>query len=321
MTDTRLEGLKAFVSRDLGHSCRRFEALGGDASLRRYFRTDGFIAVDSPPSSQKNAEFLRIAQALSLKGVRVPKILSSDLENGYLLEEDLGNLMFSDVINGEQRSQWYQRALKLLPDIASVETPLPAFDKDFIAFEFSIFTEWLLDKSLHLVLNKAEKQMLNHTLSVLSQACLSQPQVAMHRDFHSRNLMVCGDELVVIDFQDMVKGPLTYDAASLIFDCYIRLPDDLVVFLIQKAYENLQSLCKEYSQSEFKRLLLLVSLQRHLKVLGIFNRLNLRDGKPSYLKDLPRVLAYALDESMACGLYDLHDFLDAKVKGALPCAR
>ncbi len=321
MTDTRLEGLKAFVSRILGHSCQRFDALGGDASLRRYYRTEDLIAVDSPPSSQKNAEFLRIARALSLKGVRVPKILSSDLENGYLLEEDLGDLMFSDVIEGKQRTVWYQKALKILPYIASVETPLPAFDKDFIALEFSIFTEWLLDKSLHLVLNKAEKQMLNSTLSVLSEACLSQPQVAMHRDFHSRNLMVCGDELVVIDFQDMVKGPVTYDAASLIYDCYIKLPDDLVAVLIKNAYENLHPLCKGFSQDDFRRFLLLVSLQRHLKVLGIFNRLSLRDGKTNYLKDLPRVLSYALNESLTCGLYDLHDFLETKVKGALPCAR
>lgn len=181
---------------------------------------------------------------------------------------------------------------------------LKPFDRDFIHMELGIFTEWLLDKRLHLQLTDKEQTMLQRTFDFLTQECLKQPQVPMHRDYHCRNLMVTPDgcdssilaRLAVIDYQDMVMGPLGYDVASLVFDCYTRLEDDYRERLEQFGYQvvSASGLFKG-SFAEYQRMVLICALQRHIKVLGIFNRLNLRDGKPGYLKDLPLVLQYVLE--------------------------
>lgn len=183
---------------------------------------------------------------------------------------------------------------------------LPPFDADFIAMELGIFTEWLLDKRLNLTLSADEQSMLQRTFSFLSTELLKQPQVPMHRDFHCRNLMVTPDgcdssilaRLAVIDYQDMVLGPLGYDAASLLFDCYTKLDPEDRERLMQFGYQ----VCKaslmfdeSVSFADYQRMIKICALQRHIKVLGIFNRLALRDGKTGYLKDLPLVLEYVLE--------------------------
>lgn len=327
MTDQRLEGLEAFVRSTGAVKEPVLLPLGGDASFRRYFRCGSYIAVDSPPATQKNREFVAIDRALAQAGVRVPKIIACDLKNGYLLEEDLGDLSFAKATSGrnrERRLPLYKKALAVIPAVASAkpEGGLPAFDADFIRMEFGIFTEWMLDKTLHLSISDADRAMLDETLDRLIRNSLEQPQVAVHRDFHSRNLMCVGDKLAVIDFQDMVTGPITYDAASLLFDCYVTL-DQYELNLLEPMLHNLTMLTCLFNGIKygpdfetFDRQLRTVSLQRHLKVLGIFMRLKLRDGKDGYLKDLPRVMNYCLDESMECGFDDLHDFLQLYVK---PC--
>lgn len=287
--------------------------LNGDASLRRYFIYGNKIAVDSPPASQKNREFIAINKKLHDAGIYVPQIFVYDLNKGFFLLENLGSTLFADVAKEKEESFWYEKAAEVLTKLAQVTTEdLPAFDRDFILFELSLFPEWMLNKTFNFVLDKQDAKALQDSFSRLADLCLKQPQIAMHRDFHSRNIMIVQDKLAVIDYQDMVKGPLTYDLASLLFDCYKVLPETLGDKITTKtftSYKNL-NLTGDLSLDEFKRDLIAVSLQRHLKVLGIFCRLNIRDHKNGYLKDLPRVLNYAIKESAALTNFEsLHEFL------------
>lgn len=281
--------------------------------MRRYFIYGNKIAVDSPPASQKNREFIAINKKLHDAGIYVPQIFVYDLNKGFFLLENLGSTLFADVAKEKEESFWYEKAVEVLTKLAQVTTEdLPAFDRDFILFELSLFPEWMLNKTFNFVLDKQDAKALQDSFSRLADLCLKQPQIAMHRDFHSRNIMIVQDKLAVIDYQDMVKGPLTYDLASLLFDCYKVLPETLGDKITTKtftSYKNL-NLTGDLSLDEFKRDLIAVSLQRHLKVLGIFCRLNIRDHKNGYLKDLPRVLNYAIKESAALTNFEsLHEFL------------
>ncbi len=277
--------------------------LNGDASFRRYFRVENhpLIAVDAPPATQKNREFIAIDEALALKGVRVPKIIGKDLEQGFMLLEDLGNTTFDKVALGERMQSYYDRAVDLLPGIAACaqSLELPLFDEKFMRFELSIFTEWMLSKWLKVELAPEESRAIEESFDYLVKTIATIPYAGMHRDYHSRNLMeTAGGDLAVIDFQDMVKGPLTYDLASLVYDCYINLDESLIEREIKRGFESFAKagLTGAVSYAKFKHLLRLTSLQRHIKVLGIFCRLSLRDGKDGYLKDLPRVINYVLSE-------------------------
>ena len=300
MTDIRQDQLCSFVKSITLLDKVVLISLNGDASFRRYFRVEGqpFIAVDAPPQTQKNQEFVTIDIALEKLGIKVPKIISYDLNNGFMLLEDLGNTTFANVAVGIEQETYYRKAITLLPSIAKVGCKLPLFDDKFIKFELNIFNEWMLDKALNVKLTDDEQQCLNDTYQILADGITSQEQVAMHRDYHSRNLMVCGNDLAVIDFQDMVKGLITYDLASILFDCYVNLDDKLIENLTFDAYRLYQKqvFLEQVDFEKFKYDLRLTSLQRHIKVLGIFCRLHLRDGKDAYLKDLPRVIDYVVRE-------------------------
>lgn len=302
------------------------------------------IVVDAPPATQKNREFIAINRLLRHCGILVPTIICADPEHGFMVLEDLGRTMFADAFPGPRHLAYYFRALVELTkigamprtaaeqsqlnelrtaapdaqkvllhhyeldaqDFAYYAQEVPPFDADFIAFELSIFTEWLLDKTLHLELSAAEQDMLTRTFAFLTQECLAQPQGAMHRDFHCRNLMVTPEKvdnpiqmaLAVIDYQDMVKGPIGYDLASLLYDCYSVLPEDERQMLLSFAYESYCAAGRldpqQVSLAALERMVRICALQRHIKVLGIFNRLYLRDGKSGYLKDLPLTLDYVL---------------------------
>ena len=312
VTDQRKNELKAWLI-SINEPANELISLNGDASLRRYFIYGDRIAVDSPPSSQKNREFIAINKKLHDAGIYVPQIFAYDLDKGFFLLENLGSTLFADIAKDKEESFWYEKAVEVLTKLAQVTTEdLPAFDRDFILFELSLFPEWMLNKTFNFVLDKQDAKALQDSFSRLADLCLKQPQIAMHRDFHSRNIMIVQDKLAVIDYQDMVKGPLTYDLASLLFDCYKVLPETLGDKITTKtftSYKNL-NLTGDLSLDEFKRDLIAVSLQRHLKVLGIFCRLNIRDHKNGYLKDLPRVLNYAIKESAALTNFEsLHEFL------------
>lgn len=312
MIDLRKNELKSWLI-SINEPDHELIPLNGDASLRRYFIYGNKIAVDSPPASQKNREFIAINKKLHDAGIYVPQIFVYDLNKGFFLLENLGSTLFADVAKEKEESFWYEKAVEVLTKLAQVTTEdLPAFDRDFILFELSLFPEWMLNKTFNFVLDKRDAKALQDSFSRLADLCLKQPQIAMHRDFHSRNIMIVQDKLAVIDYQDMVKGPLTYDLASLLFDCYKVLPETLGDKITTKtftSYKNL-NLTGDLSLDEFKRDLIAVSLQRHLKVLGIFCRLNIRDHKNGYLKDLPRVLNYAIKESAALTNFEsLHEFL------------
>lgn len=312
MIDLRKNELKSWLI-SINEPDHELIPLNGDASLRRYFIYGNKIAVDSPPTSQKNREFIAINKKLHDAGIYVPQIFVYDLNKGFFLLENLGSTLFADVAKEKEESFWYEKAVEVLTKLAQVTTEdLPAFDRDFILFELSLFPEWMLNKTFNFVLDKQDAKALQDSFSRLADLCLKQPQIAMHRDFHSRNIMIVQDKLAVIDYQDMVKGPLTYDLASLLFDCYKVLPETLGDKITTKtftSYKNL-NLTGDLSLDEFKRDLIAVSLQRHLKVLGIFCRLNIRDHKNGYLKDLPRVLNYAIKESAALTNFEsLHEFL------------
>ena len=312
VTEQRKNELKSWLISIHEPSCELI-SLNGDASLRRYFIYGNKIAVDSPPSSQKNREFVAINKKLHDAGIYVPQIFAYDLGNGFFLLENLGQTLFADVAKEKEERFWYEKAAEILTKIAAVATEdLPLFDRDFILFELSLFPEWMLNKAFKLTLDKADVAMLQDSFTKLASLCENQPQIAMHRDFHSRNIMIVQDKLAVIDFQDMVKGPITYDLASLLFDCYKVLPDNLINEITAKAFASYKelNLTGNLSLEAFKRDLTAVSLQRHLKVLGIFCRLKIRDHKNGYLKDLPRVLNYAIKESAALPEFDsLHKFL------------
>ena len=324
MTDSRLEALTQYVKSIISDDNVMLLSLNGDASFRRYFRVlnKNLIAVDAPPETQKNKEFIAIDTALSKVGIKVPEIISCDLEKGFMLLSDLGDRTFARAICEGDRLSFYKRAVSLLPSIASLNLELPKFDKKFIRFELSLFDTWMLEKALNVKLSEQEKNDLYDCYEFLSEICLGQEQCAMHRDFHSRNLMVSknGDreELAVIDFQDMVRGPVLYDLASLLFDCYVVLDKDLLTELKQYAYDIFKQsgYLKNKSYDDFDYELTLTSLQRHVKVLGIFCRLSIRDGKNAYLKDLPRVISYVLQESGADKrLYKLKSVIEKYVVG------
>ena len=303
VTDNRELALSVFVKNFLNDESVSLEPLNGDASLRRYFRIakHNLIAVDSPPDSQKNKEFVAINKALANVLVKVPAIKAIDFDRGFMVLEDLGNVTFSMVAVGDKRSAYYQKALGELLKLPLIpnDVALPLFDEAFMQTEVSLFEIWMLEKKLQVVLTAKERQQLHEAYRYLFLSIRNMPYIAMHRDFHSRNLMVMKDDTVaVIDFQDMVRGPFTYDLASLLYDCYVNLEEKLIESLLLEAYRayGRQGLIRDLDYKDFVKLVHMVSLQRHIKVLGIFIRLSLRDGKHGYLLDLPRVIDYTLKE-------------------------
>ncbi|MGY3925987.1 aminoglycoside phosphotransferase family protein [Aeromonas simiae] len=302
--------------------------ISGDASFRRYYRGAGLIWVDAPPSTEKNREFVRNAAALAAAGVRAPEVKGVDYEQGLLCVTDLGDTALLNVLNEENVASWYGRAIDLLPALAQVELELEPFDAPFMARENAILPEWLLGHHLGLTLSEEEQALLARTFAQLTANNLEQVQGVMHRDFHSRNLMVYGEpaqgELAVIDFQDMVLGPVTYDLVSLLKDCYVRWPDAVIEEGMQQGFSVLgqAGLLGATDYATFRRQADLTGMQRHLKAAGIFARLHHRDGKSGYLKDIPRTLDYVVEVCERYGeLAEFGHWLTRRVLPALPEAR
>ena len=281
--------------------------VAGDASNRRYFRLamagQSYIAVDAPPDTEKNAEFIAVREILANAGVRVPALMAVDVARGFMLLEDLGDQMLLPALTPETVDGYYQSAFAALRTMAVVDSSvlaLPVYDHALLSEELSRFDEWFVEALLGHSLQGAEKALIARFGKLLLDSALEQPRVMVHRDFHSRNLMLLADgELAAIDFQDAVLGPVTYDLASLLKDCYIRWPADRVR---QWALDYKNSLniapVVNISDSQFLRWFDWMGLQRHIKVLGTFARLSLRDGKAGYLEDLPLVIHY-VEETLA----------------------
>jgi len=287
------------------HAPPALTVVAGDASHRRYFRAElssqSHILVEAPPSTEKNEAFVSIAALLTDVGVKVPTVLGVDFDRGFLLLEDLGDRLLLPLLEAESAGARYDQAFGVLLKMTAVNTPragLGYYDKALLQEELNRFTQWFLKELLGHTLTAKEQAMLERLFARLIDSALEQPLVLVHRDFHSRNLMLAADdELAVIDFQDAVVGPITYDLVSLLRDCYIQWPVEQVQAwaLSYRDLLRLQGLAVDLDDITFLRWFDWMGLQRHLKVLGTFARLYLRDGKSGYLDDLPRVIHYVLE--------------------------
>ena len=282
--------------------------VAGDASNRRYYRTriggSSYILVDAPPATEKNQAFLAVREVLAQAGIGVPALHAADLDRGYLALEDLGDRLLLAGLQAGAADEPYRDAMELLLQIAAIDTTsvaLPEYDEALLREELGRFPAWFVDALLGQSLAGDEEKLLAATFDKLVASALEQPRVLVHRDFHSRNLMPRDDgSLGVIDFQDAVLGPVTYDLVSLLRDCYIQWPPARVQQWVA-TYRGLltsRGLPGGAAAPErFQRWFDLMGLQRHIKVLGTFARLYLRDGKPAYLDDLPLVIRYVQEIS------------------------
>jgi aminoglycoside/choline kinase family phosphotransferase len=323
--DGRKAALESWLAGLLASSSLRIAPASADASFRRYFRVwhggQTYIAMDAPPGREDLAPFITVAGILAATGVNVPRILESDAGLGFLLMTDLGSRQYLEALRqGEAPDGLYRDAIAALLRIQSRAPSgadrLPAYDASRLRQEMGLFPEWFLGKHLGLQLGEGELGLLDEAMTRLTEAALAQSQVLVHRDYHSRNLMVCDDNPGILDFQDAVRGPSTYDLVSLLKDCYVSWPRQRVLEWLDAYREGagVSGLPCGDSRSAFIEAFDLMGLQRHLKVLGIFARLWYRDGKQAYLADLPLVLDYTLDAaSRSASMAGLHRFLQERV--------
>ncbi|MFV2055959.1 MAG: aminoglycoside phosphotransferase family protein [Thiohalomonadales bacterium] len=318
------------------YSC---EPASSDASFRRYFRIEyqqagkhiSQILMDAPPDKEDSEPFISVAQLMEQRGINVPKIIAQDLALGFLLLTDLGNDQYLGQIREDNVDRLYQDALdalfllqkSALPDNSAIPPP---YDNALLMREMALFPEWYVDTHLNVRLSDIQQVKLQAVFESLSQSALAQPQVLVHRDFHSRNLMLTKTQNPgVLDFQDAVIGAVSYDLVSLLRDCYISWPRARVETWALKYLQRCQlaGIIPSTDEAILLRWFDWMGVQRHLKAIGIFARLNHRDGKPGYLQDIPRTLAYVTDVT---GRYNelnpLHEILsqlppmDGKEKSA-----
>ncbi len=318
-----------------------WQAITGDASFRHFHRvhTDrgSVIAVDAPPATENNAQYLRIARNWRRAGLPVPEVLADDLQQGFFLVGDFGDLLFAQALSSRaaqstsrpaapvhahvrpnvhvyehattQDNQLYRSAIELLWRIQALpdDGTCPPYEVARLQMELGIFREWFLQAALGYTLNATETALLNHAEGVLLANISDQPRSCVHRDWHSRNLLVLPDRsLGIIDFQDALTGPYVYDLVSLLRDCYLRWPDADVEAWKQHYLRGADG--RIQLRAEFSTDFDLTGMQRHLKAIGIFARLWRRDGRKGYLPDIPRVLGYLRD--VGARHAQLHSFAD-----------
>lgn len=280
------------------------EVVAGDASFRRYYRTPNigghvFIVMDAPPEHEDCTPFIAITEQWSKQGIAVPKLFAKDLQLGFLLLEDFGDIqLFEQVYQQSLDAQKYvyQSALDELQKIQALDdqaSHLPSYDRPLLLRELQLFTDWLIGKALGISLTADEQNLIEQGFEVLIENALNQTKVPVHRDYHSRNLMCSDGAIGVIDFQDAVYGPATYDLVSLLRDCYIELNPALVQTLAL-SFKNTSPSLKHIDDNNFCKQFDLMGIQRHMKAAGIFARLALRDGKFGYLNDIPLTFSYIL---------------------------
>lgn len=303
----RLETLKYWLEEELAFSEYTLNPASADASFRRYFRVHhngaSFIVMDAPPEKEDSRPFITVSKLFFDIGLNVPEVIDVDADKGFLLLSDLGSASYLDALNNETVERLYGDALGALATLQSRISEyvgLPAYDEALLFTEMELFREWLLGRHLGISLSDAQQHMLEAVFSRLADNALSQPQVCVHRDYHSRNLMVTAiNNPGILDFQDAVIGPLTYDLVSLLRDCYIQWPRERVedwalgyhdlalqTGILQDQHDDPQAFLQWFD---------LMGMQRHLKAAGIFARLNHRDGKPGYMVDIPRTLSYVTE--------------------------
>lgn len=303
-SDSRLTELKEWLAtvpatQVLPESIR---PASSDASFRRYFRVDApdgetYIVMDAPPPQEDVRPFIHVAEVFGQSGASVPKILAQDVERGYLLLSDLGSTTYLNQLNPDTAHKLYLDAIDSLILIQAQSKPdvLPEYDRALLQRELMLFPDWYVGKHLGLAMTDKQTETLNKVFETLLANNLAQPQVYVHRDYHSRNLMVMGQgNPGILDFQDAVYGPITYDLVSLLRDAYVQWDEEMVLDWVIRYWERARraGLPVNPDIDAFYRDFEFMGLQRHLKVLGIFARLYHRDGKDAYLKDLPLVMEY-----------------------------
>ncbi|HLU05127.1 MAG TPA: phosphotransferase [Woeseiaceae bacterium] len=305
--DRRLDELREWLARFDDLELATLAPASIDASFRRYFRvrtrTESLIAMDAPPEREDCRPFIRVAGYLEQMNLNSPRIIRSAPEQGFLLLTDLGSRQYLQELKerpervGELYGDALSVILRLQEQGGRFQGDLPPYDDKLLRFEMSLFRDWLCLRHLDLDLSAREELHWQSTVDFLAQSALSQPKVFVHRDFHSRNLMVTDENNPgILDFQDAVEGPFTYDLVSLLKDCYIRWPAEQVNSQAVDFYAALADRgLAPTSQEQFMRSFELMGVQRQLKAAGIFARLNYRDGKPVYLEDVPRTLGYIVE--------------------------
>jgi hypothetical protein len=300
----------------------------GDASFRRYFRValpggGTRIAMDAPPAHEDCRPYLHVAAELAAIGLHVPAVEAAAPDLGFLLLEDLGETLYLDVLSEDTVDRLYGDALGALATLQACgpRTGLPPYDAALLDREMALFRDWLAGRLLGLALDAADTARLDRTFATLTATALEQPQVCVHRDYHSRNLMVATPPTPgILDFQDAVVGPVTYDLVSLLKDCYVRWPlarvDDWALGYFELAAQS--GVLDGTLEGRFLHWLDLMGTQRHLKAAGIFARLWLRDGKPGYLNDIPRTLGYVVEAAgRRSELADLGELIERRVLPAM----
>ncbi|TQV87721.1 aminoglycoside phosphotransferase family protein [Aliikangiella coralliicola] len=328
MIDQRKQQLAHWAGKQLNQQPPELETVSGDASFRRYFRfsngESSIIAVDAPPTHEDNHSFHRVAKILLKQGLLVPEFLNIDFDEGFILLSDLGDKLYLPSLNQSSVNQLYSKAIDSIIQMQQIPltnlAELTTYDEQKLNMEMALFPDWFIKEHLKLQLSDTEKKLISDTFRKLADNALAQPQYFVHRDYHSRNLMICERQTPgIIDFQDAVIGPITYDLVSLLKDCYIEWEEAAV-----------KSWCEEYLKqaktagltnqefSAFYKDFEWMGMQRHIKVLGIFARLNYRDNKPGYLQDLPLTLNYL---RKAAARYDefreFSQFLEQRISPAM----
>lgn len=293
--EPRLEKLKHWLAGFADAELSSLQPASNDASFRRYFRLNfagtTAIVMDAPPDKEDCESFVAIAGYLAEMGLNAPEVLASNLEDGFLLLSDLGSDLFLPALDGDSANALYRDAIDALLTMRARgdgrRGSLPPYNGEYLKTEMALFHDWLCQEYLGLVFDAEAEAAWNSVNELLIAGALQQPRVFVHRDYHSRNLMLNSHNPGIIDFQDAMNGPLTYDLVSLLKDCYINWPRQRVLDWTRYYYDHAHL---DVAWPVFLRWFDFMGVQRHLKASGIFARLYLRDGKPGYLKDIPRTL-------------------------------
>ncbi len=298
----RYESLKLWLGDLLDTNEFELKPASADASFRSYHRLflqeKTYIVMDAPPPQEDCEPFVRITRTLLASDIHAPAIHHVDLQQGFLLLDDFGNDLYLDKLDTATVNKLYSDAIMTLVQMqtrAEVKG-LPDYDEPLLRREMTLFTEWLLNKHLNIELNDKQQKSIEALFNLLVENALQQPQSFVHRDYHSRNLMVTESKNPgVIDYQDAVNGPISYDLVSLLKDCYIKWPKEEINRWVDFYLTQLAKNGSEIDRHQFQRWFDLMGVQRHLKASGIFARLSHRDGKHVYLNDIPRTLSYIVD--------------------------
>ncbi|GFM86292.1 aminoglycoside phosphotransferase [Pseudomonas cichorii] len=308
--DIRLQSLKVWLDEQLPALFARQQwgavppatltAASSDASFRRYFRWEGgdktFIVMDAPPPQENCKPFVDIAHLLARSGINVPKIYAEDLTQGFLLLNDLGRQTYLDVIDADNADALFGDAIEALLAYQQLpmDAPLPSYDVALLRRELELFPEWYVKRHLGIEMDPAQQTKWQHVSDLLIESALAQPKVLVHRDYMPRNLMISEPNPGVLDFQDAVYGPVTYDITCLFKDAFLSWPQECVNGWLQTYWDKARAVGIPVHEdfASFSRASDLMGVQRHLKVIGIFARICHRDGKPRYLGDVPRFFSY-----------------------------